>query len=76
MSKLVAAWMNMMLYCTLTPSVATNKKNKMFVVMYCCLQSIIRNSWFGLGTEEDSHVALRYLLSALRQEEIKVLKHT
>ena len=35
---------------------------------YAC----IRNKRFGRGTEEDSHEALRYLLSALRQEEIKV----
>ena len=39
---------------------------------YAC----IRNSRFGRGTEEDSHEALRYLLSALRQEEIKVHCHS
>ena len=32
----------------------------------------LRNKRFGRGTEEDSHEALRYLLSALREEEIKV----
>ena len=31
-----------------------------------------RNSRFGRGTQEDSHEALRCLLFALRQEEIKV----
>lgn len=43
--------------------------------MYPCTWHVcvyIRNSRFGCGTEEDSHEALRYILSALREEEIKV----
>ena len=43
--------------------------------MYSLVQCVIvnfRNKRFGRGTEEDSHEALRCILSALRQEEIKV----
>ena len=47
----------------------------LYVNVVCCTH--IRNRRFGHGTEEDSHEALRYLLSALRQEEIKVrCQHT
>ena len=41
----------------------------------CYMYVYFRNKRFGRGTEEDSHEALRCVLSALRQEEIKVCYH-
>ena len=48
-----------------------------FVAICNCdvLHIYFRNKRFGRGTEEDSHEALRCVLSALRQEEIKVCYH-